>query len=124
MKPRVFIPQVPMRIDPRSDKMAPKFDTLEEASEFGDLVILVDQKLAFAGRSQCIAKIAYELRDYDAYDLFLPMGSHYFMMVAAIIISNKVNAINMLEWSSRDRKYVKSATIIGDLLLSDISGRR
>lgn len=124
MRPRVFVPQIPMMTEPGTARLVPKFNTLEAIKPYGDLVVLVEQHLAFAGRKDCIDKIVYELRDYRDDDYFLPMGSQFFMMIAAIVISNKVNEIQMLEWSSRERQYTKSITNVGQLILSDPHDRR
>lgn len=124
MSSRVFIPQVPMKFDPNAGGMVPKFDTLSEAKQFGKLVVLIDSPLSFASRQECTDKIRSGLSDYNNDDYFLPMGSHYFMMLAAIIISNKVNVLRILEWDSRYRQYSKTETAIDDLLLLKHSARR
>lgn len=117
MKPRVFIPQIPMKMELGTSRLVPKFDTLDAAKEYGDLVVLVEHHLAFAGRKECIDKIVYELRDYHEDDYFLAMGSQFFMMIAVIVLSSKVSKINMLEWSSRERQYTRSTVDVKELRL-------
>lgn len=112
---RVFIPQVPMRLDPNHG-MVPKFDTLEQARKFGRLVVLIDTPMSYANRPECMEKIKNGLLDYGPQDLFLPMGSHFFMMVAAIIISKTVNSLNILEWNGRDQQYRKSVIDVKALM--------
>lgn len=109
MKPKVFIPHVPMKFDPNIG-MTPKFDTLHEASDYGELIVLIDSKMAISSREDCLSRIKIGLRDYNDDDFFLPMGSHYFMMVSAIVISTKVDTLQVLEWSARERCYKLTRT--------------
>lgn len=120
MRPRVFVPQIPMKMELGTSRLVPKFDTLDAAKEYGDLVVLVEHHLAFAGRKECIDKIVYELRDYRDDDYFLAMGSQFFMMIAAIVISNRVPHVNMLEWSSRERQYIRSTVDVKQLCLPQL----
>lgn len=122
---RVFIPQVPMKFDPGAGMLVPKFDTLNAAKEYGELVVLIDQTMALSGRPDCIDKICRGLSDYVEGDFFLPMGSHFFMMIAAICIANKTTAINILEWNQRDQSYRRTEVKTSQLKrLESQMGRR
>lgn len=117
---RVFIPQVPMRFDPGVGSLVPKFDTLNAAKEYGELIVLIDQPMALSSRPECIAKITKGLMDYGEGDFFLPMGSHFFMMIAAICIANKTSRMHILEWNQRDQAYRRTQVNTNDL---DLRGR-
>lgn len=99
-----------MRFDEGQGCMVAKFDTLASAKDYGDLRVLVDSSLATSTRQDCIDKIVIGLADYNDDDFFLPMGSHYFMMIAAVVISRKVQMINTLEWNGREKQYRRSLT--------------
>ena len=114
IKPRVFIPHVPMKFDPNVG-MVPKFDTLQDASDYGELIVLIDAKMAIAGRPECLAKLKHGLKNFSPEDFFLPMGSHYFMMMSAIIIASKVDDIQILEWSTRERCYKVTRTSLNGM---------
>lgn len=120
---KVYIPQVPMRFDAQAGQLVPKFDTLRQAQEFGELVVLIDQPMALAGRNECVDKIVTGLKDYGDGDFFLPMGSHFFMLIAAICIASKVDRINILEWNQRDQQYRRTEQKIKMMIGNPIPNR-
>lgn len=112
MKPRVFIPQVPTRFDPLQHRTVPKFDSMDQAKVFGDLVILLDRNNDVWDPQSCIAKLRRGLIDFNwEKDFLLPMGSHHFMMWSAMLLSRSPK-LNTLQWHSRNNEYVILQTVI------------
>lgn len=114
MKPRVFIPQVPTRFDQLQRRTVPKFDSFEQATKFGELVILLDRNNDVWDPDACIAKLRKGLRSFTMDDFLLPMGSHHFMMWTAMILTDfGINPLQTLQWHSRNEEYVTLVTRIG-----------
>jgi len=55
------------------------------------------------------------LADFKDSDFFLPMGSHFFMMVAAMVLSRR-DTVQILEWNGRDAQYRKAVIDVSALL--------
>jgi len=113
MRPKVYIPQVPMVYDRDKRQTVPKFDTLEQAREFGDLVILLDKNNDVWNPDACIEKLKKGLKNFTAHDYLCPMGSHHFMMWSAMILmAQRINPLQTLQWHSRNGEYVVLETRI------------
>ena len=113
MKHRVFIPQVPTRFDPVLHRTVPKFDSLQYADKFGELVVLLDRNNDVWDPAACIAKLRLGLESFKSSDFLLPMGSHHFQIWTAMVLATrKINPLQTLQWHSRNEEYVVLTTRI------------
>jgi hypothetical protein len=103
---RVFIPQVPQHFDDALQKMVTRFNTLDQAAEFGELVILLDRNDDVWNPDAVLAKLERAMRSFTDDDYILPMGSYPFMMWTAMIAMSKArNYVQHLQWHQREKNY-------------------
>lgn len=102
---RVFIPQVPMKIDKETSRVEQRFNTLDKLAPFGEVVVLMDRNDDVWNPDACLAKLRRGLRSFGEEDYFLAMGNHLFCIWAAIIASESVDVMQNLQWSPREGCY-------------------
>lgn len=116
MKPRVFVPQIPTRYDTALRRTVPKFEGLDKAERFGELVVLLDRNNDVWDPAACILKLSKGLLTFSESDFLLPMGSHHFMMWTAMVLTsrkaNPIRTLQTLQWHSRNEEYVVLQTAI------------
>lgn len=106
MTHKVFIPQVPQHFDDTKQKMVTRFDTLDQAEKFGELVILLDRNDDVWNPDAVLAKLERQMRGFKDTDYILPMGSYPFMMWTAMIAMSSVkNYMQHLQWHQREKSY-------------------
>lgn len=103
---KVYIPQVPQHFDTAAGKMVTRFNTLDQAEKFGELVILLDRNDDVWNPDAVLAKLERQMRSFRDTDFILPMGSYPFMMWVGMIAMSKVNDyVQHLQWHQRERSY-------------------
>lgn len=103
---RVFIPQVPQHFDDTAGKMVTRFNTLDQAEKFGELVILLDRNDDVWNPDAVLAKIERQMRGFKDTDYILPMGSYAFMMWTTMVAtSHAADYLQHLQWHQREKNY-------------------
>lgn len=106
MTTRVYIPQVPQHFDESQGKMVTRFNTLDQAEQFGELVILLDRNDDVWNPDAVLAKLERAMRTFNDDDYILPMGSYPFMMWTAMVAMSKArNYVQHLQWHQREKNY-------------------
>lgn len=111
MKPRVFIPQVPQQWSESQGRMVPRFDTLDKAEKFGELIVLLDRNDDIWNPDAVLDKLEVKMLAFNDNDYVLPMGSYLFMMWTTQIATAKCSRrLQTLQWHQREVNYRVIAT--------------
>lgn len=102
--------------------MVQKFNTLDKAEAFGKVIVMMDRNDDVWNPQSCVAKLKRIMRTFSDEDYLLPMGSHHFMMWAAIVAASKIkNELQSLQWNMRNENYVVIRTKVTQLRLENIN---
>ncbi len=113
MTSRVFIPQVPQQWDESKGRMVARFNTLDKAEKFGELVVLLDRNDDVWNPGMVIAKLDKAMATFNDNDYVLPMGSYLFMMWVSMIATSKAESVlRTLQWHQREGDYRVIETMI------------
>jgi len=108
MLKKVFIPSIPTRWDKATSTRVPTID-VNAASQFGDLILLVDEAAAGADIQSQIERIETGIDD----ELTDPLGEYYLLCVgdipliaaAAHYIQDHHGFISLLRWDRIEQRY-------------------
>lgn len=86
--------------------MVPRFDTLDKAEKFGELVVLLDRNDDIWSPDDCLVKLEEKMATFSDTDYLLPMGSYLFMMWATQVATAKArDYLQTLQWHQREGNY-------------------
>lgn len=94
-----------MKIDPVTNRVERRFDSVEDLAKFGEVIVLMDRTDDVWNPDACLAKLRRGLRGFSSEDYLVAMGNHHFVMWAAIIASDRVDVLQSLQWHPRQRCY-------------------
>jgi len=106
MRPRVFLPSVPTRYDPISNKRVSSID-LKPAMKFGELVTLVDPQNSYRDDQihDAIIELQEKLHDFGADDYLLCVGDPILIAAAMTYASDRTSTVKVLRWEKSRREY-------------------
>lgn len=102
---RVYVTQVPMKVDESTGRMKPRFDTMDHLVEFGETIILMERGDDIWNPDACVAKLRRALRGFSKSDYLLAMGNFHFVMWATAIIMETQDQLQTLQWNPRKQAY-------------------
>lgn len=110
--PRVFITQLPSRIE--AGQWVPSVD-VSPAREHGELVFMVPHGINFPSADMVMTQITENLLDFnEEIDCLLPMGDPVVMACAAAILGARMNSFKMLKWDRQSRCYIPYRVTLQD----------
>ena len=101
--PRVFIPSVPSRYDPLSQRHIPTID-LSMAEAFGALVPLVDLDASLRD-THAIAELKARMREFESTDYILAAGDIVLVAAALAMACRAHGSAKVLRWDRLTRTY-------------------
>jgi hypothetical protein len=115
-RPKVYIPNEPMRMDYQQDRMIPIYD-IKPISEFGDIVFI------FPGRAPpplspeaVLPKLRRTLNAFTPNDYIAVIGEVTIVIWASIIASRNIGGmmpLKLLKWNKRTYKYMLYEASVG-----------
>jgi len=106
MKNTVYIVQEPQRRDRITGEFVPAFD-LTPASIYGDLKVILPPGNSMLSTAPMVAKLKYELRNFNDDDYLLAVGDPAAMTAAAAIAAkNNRGKYVLLKWDREARSYI------------------
>ena len=103
----VYVVQNPMRYDPDSGTVVPRYD-LEPAKRFGKLRVLFDERTSLRPEEakRAIAKMNLILESFKDDDYLLLIGNPALIGYATgLAAAHNGGKVRMLVWSGRDKDY-------------------
>ena len=106
MRPYVYLPSVPTRYDPISNKRIPSID-LKPAMRYGELVPLVNLQAGFRDDEihEALETLKEGLKNYDPEDYILCVGDPILMAAAIAYASDMSEIVRVLRWDKVKREY-------------------
>ncbi len=121
-RPRVFIPNIPMRRDPVSGRWRPvlfgaavvegadgrRTLSIPAAERYGELVVLFEQHEVLAGPGPCDAVVDERLRDARPEDYVVHIGDPTLIAMVARAHARRLPGCRMrqLKWDRRMEAYI------------------
>src|SRR5689334_17698838 len=103
--PRVFVAQMPHRMNERSGALEPRFD-LSTAERYGRVEFLLSPTARPFNPGPIVAELREKLSDYGDEDYLLLVGNPCIMGWACAIAADfNDGKVNILQWSGRDQAY-------------------
>ncbi len=107
---RVFVVQHQSRWDEEIKTFVPKFD-LTTAEQYGELIFLLPSTASPFSPEGAIDLLHEGLKDFNSEDYLVLIGNSCFTAWAyTIAMNNNHDDVRILQWSSRDRRYVEIET--------------
>lgn len=104
--PRVFIPQVPSRLDGPRNLWVPTVN-VKPAERWGDLVVMLPPAAHRAGVDTCVAVMKGCLDDFGREDYLLALGDPTLYAIAAVLAARKADGVlRMLKWDRQTSAYI------------------
>ncbi len=111
MNPRVFIPQVVLRLDKGIGRLVPQYD-FTPAAQHGQLTPILGEDDDTDYISRMVPKVKKALSDFTHEDFLLAVGDPCLIAVCAGVISRKMPTFTMLKWQRSIKMYVKTEITI------------
>lgn len=109
---KVFVTQVPLRMDPQRGEMVPKID-LNYAKQYGELQVMLTPSAKPFTPQPIIEQLHEQLAYYSDDDYLLLLGSPAIMgWAAAIAARHNEGRITILQWNGIDKGY---RAVVADL---------
>jgi|CXWL01.1.fsa_nt_gi hypothetical protein len=103
MASRVFVVQLPHKLDRATGKLKP-VASLRAAKRFGETVILLTPNAKPFDQS-VYDELAEKMRDFTADDYLLLLGNMILCGVAAAFAADAAGTVTFLNWNGRDAEY-------------------
>lgn len=109
-QPRVFVTQIPLRR--KGEQLLPSCN-INPAAEHGDIIVMFDGQSNYFGTSDTSSKIIDHFKDFDPdVDFFLPLGDPVLCTIAAGLLGQRHNNINVLKWDKNLVRYTKNRIVL------------
>ena len=99
----VFAVQQPHRWNGK--KLVPTFD-LRPAEEYGEIEFLLSPSAAPWDTVSIVDELQEKLHNYTDEDYLLLIGNPVLIGLTVAIAANMNGAVNCLQWSGKDKKYI------------------
>ncbi len=103
---KVFIVQEPTKYDHSSGQFVP-YVNLAPATEFGDLVFVLDPRHPVLDAALVMSILDDKLKDFKPEDFLLPIGDPAAICMAGAVACRYSDTITLLKWNKREKKYVQ-----------------
>lgn len=104
----VYAVHNPMRFDPESMELVPRYD-LTPASQWGELRYILGPRTNLNRPAEVIAKMDLILESFRNEDFLLPIGNPALIgWAVAIAAAHNSGNVQLLVWSGRDQAYIPS----------------
>lgn len=107
----VYVVQRQLRYDSRRRGMVPRFD-LEPARQHGRLEFLLGPDAGPGDPEGVLGALHERLRDATAEDFLLLVGNPCLIGWAAAIFADLTGRLNMLQWHTREKRYVPVQSVV------------
>jgi hypothetical protein len=107
-KPRVFVPQEPVRWDVRVEAHVKLVD-LSPALKFGELVVCLPPNVSFYMTKPVIIALREKMADFTEDDYLVAIGSPMAIAISSGIALRKTGGkLNLLSWDKREHEYLNT----------------
>ncbi len=103
---RVFVTQVPSRVDASTRALVPSVN-IAPATEFGEVVVMFPPRAPFFQTAELMRQIENALHDYDAEkgDCIVLLGDTILMAAAAAYLGRHKGKFKILRWDRNLGRY-------------------
>ncbi len=104
---KVYVVQQQFYLDRETGRSSPRFTTLDQVKEFGEIVELLNPSQTPFKTIEAIEELHRGLGGILVDDFLLPIGNSTLVSWAVAIASYYLEGkIKILQWSVRDKKYI------------------
>ncbi len=104
----VYVIQKQMRFSEQTGEQLPRFDTVDQASRWGEIKYLLSPSAHPFHPEGIINELQHKLDDYCHDDFIVPIGNPSIVGFAVAIAANANDGmVRILQWSGRDKDYVE-----------------
>jgi hypothetical protein len=104
--PRVYVPQVPSRIDPNTHLWVPTVN-LAPARKYGEVVVMLPPEANRMHTAPLVAALKESMRSFRPFDYVVAVGDPSLIMAAGCIASRATGGrVRVLKWEKRSGDYL------------------